>query len=102
MTFRFCVVANRSQAFFGACDFGCTHFLFLGGNKMALIPCPECGNMISENAFFCTKCGFPYREFCRKIEFQKQIKKNQNASMVLDGPDSGFIEEILNEYNLTK
>jgi hypothetical protein len=31
---RFCVVANRGRAFFGVCDFGCTHFLFFGGNIM--------------------------------------------------------------------
>lgn len=68
---------------------------------MALIPCPECGNKISESAFFCTKCGFPYREFCRKVEFQKQIHKNLNNSQVLDGPDSEYFEEILNEYNPT-
>ena len=25
----FCVVANRSQAFFGVCHFGCTHFFIM-------------------------------------------------------------------------
>ena len=34
---EFCVVANRSQAFFGVCDFGCTHFLLWGIIKMKKI-----------------------------------------------------------------
>ena len=34
MTCRFCVVANRSRAFFGVCDFGCTHFFIRGENVM--------------------------------------------------------------------
>ena len=28
---EFCVVANRSSAFFGVCSFGCTHFFILWG-----------------------------------------------------------------------
>ena len=31
---KVCVVANRSSAFFGVCNFGCTHFLFMEEKKM--------------------------------------------------------------------
>lgn len=29
---------------------------------MALFPCPECGNMVSDKAFHCPKCGYPLME----------------------------------------
>lgn len=45
---------------------------------MALIQCPDCGNMISENANSCPKCGYPLREELE--ERSKNLKKQKRNS----------------------
>ena len=33
---------------------------------MGLIKCPDCGNMVSDSAFSCPKCGRPMRKATRQ------------------------------------
>lgn len=35
---------------------------------MALIKCPECGKEISDKSEICIGCGFPLRDYVRKVE----------------------------------
>lgn len=42
-----------------------------GGNKMALINCPECEKEISDKVKFCPNCGYPFEsenETVQKVE----------------------------------
>jgi hypothetical protein len=34
---------------------------------MALIPCPECSKIISDQAFFCPGCGYPLHPQVRNV-----------------------------------
>lgn len=51
---------------------------------MALFPCPECGNMVSDKAFHCPKCGYPLMECA-----QQRTSEN-------DTQDAGELEEKTN------
>jgi LysM repeat protein len=42
---------------------------------MALIKCPECGNMISDKAAVCPKCGIPIEEIKKILEHQSDEKE---------------------------
>lgn len=47
---------------------------------MALIKCPECGKEISDKSEICIGCGFPIKEYLRKIEdieIEEEKKKEQ-------------------------
>ena len=43
---------------------------------MALLKCPDCGNMVSDRAPFCTKCGCPIDCI---IKESKTINKEDNS-----------------------
>ena len=34
---------------------------------MALIPCPECTKIVSDQAFFCPHCGYPFHPQVKNI-----------------------------------
>ena len=66
---------------------------------MALIKCPECGREISDKAFSCPGCGYPYiqeekerldkirQEKLREKEIEEQQKKEKlNSSFSIDLP----------------
>ena len=53
---------------------------------MALIQCPDCGNMISENADSCPKCGYSLkakRELLEKNRIE-ELKRKKNKIHVLE------------------
>lgn len=56
---------------------------------MALIPCPECGRMVSPNAEECPNCGAPVRQMLASNaqavpeEQQTPIDKSENDSLII-------------------
>lgn len=53
---------------------------------MALIQCPDCGNMISENADSCPKCGYSLkakRELLEKTRIE-ELKRKKDKIHVLE------------------
>ena len=46
---------------------------------MALLKCPDCGNMVSDRAPFCTKCGCPIDCI---IEESKTINREKDDSLL--------------------
>ena len=44
---------------------------------MGLIKCPDCGNMVSDSAFSCPKCGRPMRKATRQdVDNNQQLAEN--------------------------
>lgn len=49
---------------------------------MALIQCPDCGNMISENADSCPKCGYSLKSVREREERLREEKRNHDRAMM--------------------
>lgn len=45
---------------------------------MALIKCPECGEMVSDRAIACIKCGYPIREI-GTLNNNEDVKQEQQT-----------------------
>lgn len=50
---------------------------------MALIPCPECNNSVSEKAASCPKCGSPIHE-TRRLEIRGSWSADEYSSGSMD------------------
>ena len=61
---------------------------------MALIPCPECGRMVSPNAEVCPQCGAPVKQLL--INDATTISKGKTAPMSKSKCDSAEEKETLN------
>ena len=44
---------------------------------MALIPCPECNNSVSEKAVSCPKCGCPIYEY-KELKYYHSVPEPNN------------------------
>lgn len=68
---------------------------------MALIPCPECGKMISDKAHNCPNCGLPSEYFVKEINGvgpSKEETSTRNALLEsLEGYEISF-EGSINYY----
>lgn len=49
---------------------------------MALIQCPDCGNMISENADSCPKCGYSLKSVREREERIHEEKRKHDSAMI--------------------
>lgn len=49
---------------------------------MALIQCPDCGNMISENADSCPKCGYSLKSVRERGERLREEKRKHDRAMM--------------------
>ncbi len=49
---------------------------------MALIQCPDCGNMISENADSCPKCGYSLKSVREREERLREEKRKHDRTMM--------------------
>lgn len=49
---------------------------------MALIQCPDCGNMISENADSCPKCGYSLKFVREREERLREEKRKHDRAMM--------------------
>lgn len=49
---------------------------------MALIQCPDCGNMISENADSCPKCGYSLKSVREREERIREEKRKHDRAMI--------------------
>lgn len=49
---------------------------------MALIKCPECGNMISEQAVSCPGCGMPLHKESREFKNSSDAMDNRDVKQV--------------------
>lgn len=50
---------------------------------MALIPCPECGRMVSPNADECPHCGAPIKELLAKQEIDTPVDNQQDVPITI-------------------
>ena len=73
-----------------------------------LIPCPECGRLVSKSAKFCPNCGY---EFCRDDEIANNIFKgdyvqievgNETKSGIVFEKGTSFIALQLNDKSIYK
>ena len=64
---------------------------------MALIKCPECGEMISEYAEFCVKCGCPRKKIVSKIINHSEINNKENIIVKSGLSNSPFYRFSLTE-----
>ena len=62
---------------------------------MALIKCPECGNMISDNSINCPKCGYPIGK-TGKQEQKNETKNNLYDDHAVMNPIKGFFYKLIN------
>lgn len=51
---------------------------------MALIPCPECGRMISPNAVECPACGAPVKELLTCITLVEPVEQSCPTNTILE------------------
>jgi len=74
-----------------------------GGNCMALINCTECGNLISDKAYFCISCGFPFFEISLKnisSEVSENIVKDKQENDVDNNEQEKHIYTITEIKNM--
>ena len=57
---------------------------------MALIPCPECGKMISDKAHNCPNCGLPSEYFVKEINGTGPSKEDSSTRDAIPGALEGY------------
>ena len=63
------------------------------GENMALIKCPECGNVVSDKALSCPKCGFPVANFQNKSTVPNTAPPLPNkATSTYDSTDNIYLD----------
>ncbi len=82
------LVGNAKASVDGISKTVCTRALFVVQNEkrdtMALIPCPECGRMVSPNAEQCPGCGAPIKEL---LEHIAETSSEKQTDVTTNPPD---------------
>lgn len=82
------MVAKRGRAFFGVCDFGCTHFFAFWSDFMV---CRSCQNKNNDDGNVCYRCGKRLKHIGIKEKVKNSDCNNENIDLL--GKEQNHIEQ---------